>query len=169
MGISTEEFQVKDSKFKLWRAIISIIHLDDHVSPAERKWVEERIANLPLNNDQRDQLKKDLERPYDLLEAFANIETKADRAFFLHQIRVLGHIDGDFSSQERLAFSKIQDTIEQNIDLTPLIDQVKEMEEQSYHEDNVYETVNKNSMFERFVNGMKKVANPGDFVEPKKK
>jgi|SaaInlStandDraft_2_1057019.scaffolds.fasta_scaffold128081_2 tellurite resistance protein len=157
-----------ESKFNMWRACIAIIHLDGKITPEEKEWAEEKIKLIPFNADQENILIGDLQGGVELSSVILKVEDKKDKAFLVHMVRVIGFIDGDFSSSEKRACEKLEQAILKNIDLAPLEQEIKEMEKESYHKSNVYQQTNKKSKFEHMYLTMKKYMNPGDYKFPNK-
>lgn len=123
---------MNEDKYLMWRACISIVHLDGKVTEEERAWAEERIENLPFLDEQRKQLLKDLNTPEENTVAlFDDLKSPSDKAFVLHMIRTVGHQDGDFSEEEKATFKKIQDEIEKRVDVKALEKKIVDMEEES--------------------------------------
>lgn len=123
---------MNEDKYLMWRACISIVHLDGKVTDEERAWAEERIENLPFLEEQRKQLLKDLNTPEEkTIELFEALKSPADKAFVLHMIRTIGHEDGEFSAEEKAAFKKIQSEIESRVDISEMEKKIIKMEEDS--------------------------------------
>lgn len=156
-----------DSKFHMWRACIAVIHLDREVTPEEREWAEEKIKFIPFSKEQEDILRNDLDSGVSLSELIPKITEKKDLAFLLHQLRTIGHMDGDFSEQEKEAFDKLESAILNNLDLASLEAQVQQMEWDSYKEDEYYKS-HTNSKFEKLARATQKFMNPGDSLLKKK-
>jgi hypothetical protein len=116
---------VNDSKFNMWRACVAVVHLDQVVTPEERKWVEEKLRILPLTNDQRLILIRDLEIGNNFQECFNKITDKVDKAFLLNTLRVIAHLDHSFSQVEKDAFKKIESLIMRDLNITEITKQVE--------------------------------------------
>lgn len=159
--------QMTESKFSMWRACIAALWLDGKISSEELKWAKEKIGLLPFTNEQKIIIENDLTHSFDFAEACGRVSDKVDRAFLLHMLRVLGHIDKDFSTKEKEAYSALEKVILSKIDLKEIATQIEKMELDSYHEDKVYKNHNKNSMFENIVNALLRFSNPGDYKFPR--
>lgn len=156
------------SKFAMWRACMAILHLDGIVTAKEKAWAQDRIKALPLSDDQRKILTGDLASSPDVSTFMSEITRPADRAFLLHMIRTLGHLDGDFSAQEQKSYKALEEAILGKINLKAHEEHAHAMEHNSYHEDEVYKVHNKASLFEAFSNSLLKWANGGTHKFPKK-
>lgn len=157
---------MSESKFNMWRSCVAVVHLDKIVTNEEKKWVEDKSKNLPLSQEQRNILRNDLETGLHFEEAFKKISEKKDLAFLLNTMRVIGFLDKDFSAVEKEKFKKLEDIILKGIDLISIEKEVRDMEIQSYHEDEVYEVANRSSMFEKIHMAFMKFINPGDYKFP---
>jgi hypothetical protein len=83
-------------------------------------------------------------------------------------IRTLGHLDGDFSNEEKRAYSDLEAAILGKIDLKQHELNAHRAEHDSYHEDEVHKVHNKSSLFESMSSAMMKWINPGTHKFPKK-
>ena len=153
---------ISESKFQAWRACVAVIFLDSTVSNEESRWVEEKIKILPLTNDQRLILIKDLKTGISLSETLSKITDKKDLAFVVDTFRVLGNIDNKFSSVEKESFKKLESQVLQGLDLVAISREIEKLENESYHEDEVYKSYNKSSVFEKTANKFLKFLNPDD-------
>lgn len=161
-------FLIDDSKFNMWRGCVAIIFLDKLVSPEERIWVEEKIKKLPLSDEQRNILKKDLETGVDIESILPKITNKVDIAFLVNTFRVLANIDKNFSPAEKTAFNQLEAHVLKGLNLSSISLDADLAEHESYHEGEVYKNYNSSSLFERTFNGLMKSLNPGDYKTPKK-
>src|SRR5690606_16630006 len=96
------------SKFNLWRACFSFCQVDSVLAAEEKKWMDEKSSTLKFTDEQRATLLRDLNNPPSLDEILPLITKPSDRAFLVHQMRVLAHIDGDFSRREAENLEKIK-------------------------------------------------------------
>jgi hypothetical protein len=116
----------------MWRASMSVIHIDGSVSKEEETWALSKISNLPFNEDQKETLRKDLANGPDICALLPLITHRPDMAFLLHLVRTVGHLDGVYNEGEKKLFSKLEKTILEGLDLSALESQIKNMEENSY-------------------------------------
>lgn len=156
-----------DSKFCMWRACIGIVWLDGKVTSEESQWVLDKVSNLAFTQEQRSILQKDLEQNLDMKSVLSGITDKKDRAFLSHQIRVISHLDHDFSTIEKETLKKWNDLVLKGIDFDELNEEVEQIEKSYFSENHVYKNYNKNSIFEAAVNHFKKITNKGDYKYPK--
>ena len=61
------------------------------------------------------------------------------------------------------------EVIMNNLDISAIENQISEMENESYHEDNVYKQTDEHSLLEKMYRGTQKYCNQGDYKEPAKK
>ncbi len=165
---------ISESKFNMWRATLAVVHLDGVLTEEEKNWGKKRIEHISrlfkLSEDQMTILEDDLNKGgVDFATIIPKITDRSDLAFLVHQIRVVGHLDSDFSAQEKDMYKKISDLVMSKINLEDISQQVQSMELASYHEDNVYQMSNENSIFEKVFKEILKAINPGDYKFPKKK
>lgn len=157
-----------DSKFHMWRACIGVVWIDGDVDAAEEKWVKDKIEKLKFTPEQKEILYQDLKHNIDFALVLSKITDKRDRAFLAHQMRRIGHLDEVYCEHERNLFNEWNDMILDGLDLQALEQIIAEDEKASYHEDEVFKTHNKHSIFERMHMSAKKILNAGDYVDPKK-
>ena len=99
---------MREEKFKLWKLSLGLIHLDGKVTKEEQEWFDARIENMQRNkelqfsDEQISELKSILLEPIEnYLEDFRQLKKPADCAQLVHFVRVVGHLDQDFSSKEK--------------------------------------------------------------------
>lgn len=158
-----------ESKFNMWRACIGAIWIDGELDVTEEKWISEKINNLPFTEEQRETLRSDLKGNIDFDQVLANITDKKDRAFLAHQMRVIGHLDQDFSQHEKDLYESWNKLVLKGVDLEALEKIIEEDEKASYHEDEVYKVNNRHSIFERVHRSVQRALNPGDYKFPEEK
>ena len=107
---------MNESKYYMWRAGFSTIHFDQNVAKEERQWALEKISTLKFSEEQKKQLTLDIETPQKFDDLFNKISSPADRAFVLHLIRTVGHLDGEYSHLERQEFKRVEKLIMENVD-----------------------------------------------------
>ncbi|WP_127716869.1 TerB family tellurite resistance protein [Halobacteriovorax sp. HLS] len=158
--------EISDSKFNMWRACLAIISIDGRHSEEEKLWLSERARIVKFSKEQLETLERELKKPVDIESILPLITDKKDLAFLMHQIRVIGNIDGLYDEDEKAAFKKVESIVMKGIDLTSIEKEVQKMEDESYHEDVVYKSGNSASYLENWFLGFKKWINPGDYKEP---
>ncbi|MEE2671349.1 MAG: DUF533 domain-containing protein [Bdellovibrionota bacterium] len=109
-----------ESKFNVWRACIGVIWSDGKVDPQERSWIEDRINKLLFTPEQKEILKSDLETNIDFKAVVDKISRPADRAFLVHQIRVISHMDGHQSPEEQKLLKTWSDYVLNKVDASAL-------------------------------------------------
>lgn len=139
---------INSSKFSMWRACISVVHLDGRLTTDEDQWVKQKIESLPLSQEQKAILQQDLSNGIDFDSVIADISEPKDKAFLLHLLRVIAHLDGDFSSDEKQAYAKLEKIVLSRLDLAKFEKQAQEIEDASYK--NV-PLDNKSSLFEAVI------------------
>ena len=158
-----------DSKFNMWRACVAVITIDGELAKEEKIWLAERAKVISFSKEQIKTLETELQNPVDISTIIPLITEKKDLAFLLHQIRVLGNIDGSYDESERAAFKNVEKIVLGGIDLKGMQAEVEALEKDSYHEDIVHNSTNKASIFESISNGFMKMVNKGDYDFPDKK
>ena len=152
-----------ESKFNMWRACVSAVHLDNKVTSEERAWVEEKIRLLPFSKEQKDIIAEDLKNGKNFEISFKKITDKIDLAFLLNTLRVISYLDKDFSEMEKINFKKLEEVVLKGINLKAIENEINAMKIQSYHEDEVYKNVNKSSVFEKVHQSLMRFLNSGDY------
>ena len=56
-----------------------------------------------------------------------------------------------------------------NLDISAIENQISEMENESYHEDNVYKQTDEHSLLEKMYRGTQKYCNQGNYKKPEEK
>jgi hypothetical protein len=115
------------SKFNLWRACFSFCFIDGFLSPAEERWIEEKLTTLPFSADQRTQLMSDLKAQPNIAELLPLITRPADRGFLVNHLRMLAQLDGALSEAEVDKIHKVTGMVMQKIDLSGLEQQLSEI------------------------------------------
>jgi hypothetical protein len=157
------------SKFYLWRACFSFFSVDGLLAEKEKKWIEEKYNFLKFTEEQKVTLLNDFKAPPKIEDLLPNISKPSDRAFLLDQMRVISHIDGLFSPEEKRKIDEVKNYIFSKINLDEVKAKVAEDELSSYHEDEVYKVHNKDSYFENLHRKIQRIMNPGDYKFPQDK
>lgn len=141
---------INSSKFSMWRACISVVHLDGRLTTDEDHWVKQKIQSLPLSQEQKLILQDDLSNGIDFDNVIKDISEPKDKAFLLHLLRVIAHLDGDFSSDEKQAYEKLEKIVLGRLDLAKFEQEAQAIEDASYknipldNKSSVFEAVLKN-------------------------
>jgi uncharacterized membrane protein YebE (DUF533 family) len=158
---------MSDSKFNMWRACVAAISLDGNIATQEKIWITKKAKEVAFSNEQISILEEDLKNPVDIKEIIPLITDKKDLAFLLHQVRVIGNIDGHYDDAEKSAFKEIEKVVMSGLDLDSIQSEIELLEKESYHEDKLYKTTNHHSVFEALHKNLLKFFNPGDYKFPK--
>jgi hypothetical protein len=150
----------------MWRACVAVITIDGELAKEEKLWLAERAKIVSFSKEQIQILETELQNPVDISTIVPLITDKKDLAFLLHQIRVLGNIDGNYDEAEKAAFKGVEKIVLKGLDLKGIQAEVETIEKESYHEDNLYKSNNKASTFESISNGFMKMLNKGDYNYP---
>jgi N-dimethylarginine dimethylaminohydrolase len=116
--------EMDSSKFNLWRALFAFCHIDGHVSPEEKKWMDSKLDSLQFTQEQKDQLHHDYNHPPVILELLPLITKPSDRSFLVDQMRVLGHLDREFSEKERSKMEIVRQEVLSKLNLNVIEMQV---------------------------------------------
>lgn len=122
-----------DERFLMWRACFAIVKLDGVVTKEEETWAENALFDQPFSDEQKETLRNDLRNENDFDVLYEKLNKPTQRSWILHMVRTLGNIDGDFSSDEKAAFKRVEDKILSSLDISKIEENVKKMEERSYH------------------------------------
>ncbi len=155
-----------DSKFQMWRGCMAIILIDGKIDPKEEDWIEKKLKLIPFSAEQMTILLRDIKTGVQLSHLIPLITDKRDRAFLLHNIRVLGHIDGHFDNKEKEAFKNLENQILKGLDLDAISLEIEEMEKESYNENEVFKVDNEAVVSERLLKSFMKFISPGDYKFP---
>lgn len=154
-----------DSKFNMWRACMAVVRLDGKVTTDEMDWVVEKLKLIPFSDAQRKILEEDFKVGTSASSLIEKITDKKDRAFLLHMIRVIGHLDNDFSDEEKQLFKTLNDAIMMKLDLKALEATIAQIELDSYREDVVFQNQS-GTRLEQLFRTFQKLHNPGDYKFP---
>ena len=164
---------MNSEKFKLWKLALSAIHIDGKVTKEEEKWFHEKISVLAENKilnftpEQIDQLQEVMHSPgLNFLEDFRSLSNPADCSFLVHLLRIISHLDKDFSEEEKSLYQDLEKACLEKVNLNEVEEKIKVMEKESYHEDEVYKVDNPKSLFESFFMKILRSINPGDYKFP---
>jgi len=158
--------ELTESKFNMWRACVAILIIDNNLDDKEKSWFESKLQQIPFSTEQLDILRDDLRSGLRFEEIIEKVADRRDKAFLLHQVRVLGHLDGNFDKFERDAFVKLETIILKKLDLEGIRSEIEELDKSSYHEDEVYKSHNESSAIEGLYKSFLKFINPGEYKFP---
>ncbi len=89
-----------NSKFHMWRGTICAANVDNKITSEEQEWLKEHLTNLPFDQEQKDQILKDLQSPPSLDEILPHITVPTDRSMLLHFAKIIFHKDGELDERE---------------------------------------------------------------------
>jgi hypothetical protein len=160
---SAKIFAMNQNKFQLWKLALSGIHHDGNITPEEAAWFQKTITQLEQNkilnfsNEQIDQLKEVLHQPVvNFYEEFDKLDSPADRGLLLHYLRMVGHLDKDFSFHEKDVYQRLEKACLADVDLKAIESIVRNMEEKNYQSSEI-KIHNKASFFESAFKTMLKI------------
>jgi hypothetical protein len=142
-------------KFKLWNLALSTIHIDGVVSSEEEEWFDKTITDLDISkrldfsDEQIHELKKTFDTPSENFEDdFKKLLNPSDCSFLVHILRVVSHLDKNFSEKERALYKRLEQACLEGVDLDEIEAQVKSIGEQSRRNEERKQPDNPHSMFE---------------------
>jgi uncharacterized membrane protein YebE (DUF533 family) len=100
--------KVDDSRFTMWRAVITIIHADGVVTPHELSFLNDYLKEMNLTDEQRRIVAEDLKAPQDTVKMFKEITNVQDKRDFFMLARAVSWCDGDLDRQEDLIIRKLE-------------------------------------------------------------
>ncbi len=147
-----QNITMTESKFNMWRVIVSLVHADGVVTQEERTLIQQYLEKIPFTAPQKQTLETELKKGGpkidDLLE---KVTLPADRALVVHFATVLCYRDGDFHPDEK----KIIDKLHANaISKTNLVSVMGEAKKQATEASYRAEHDRHRGLFERFFNAI---------------
>lgn len=112
--------ELTESKFAMWRVAIGILHLDGNVSLEEEAWFNEKLKNIRFSQQQKEILLSDFKKNLDIDPILKEVTDPKDRAFLLHLTRTLGHLDGDYSQNEKSFYDNLRAKVMKGFDLNSI-------------------------------------------------
>lgn len=126
-----------DSKFNLWRAVVSLAHVDGRVLEDEASWIRGMLIRLPFTDEQRKILENDLDMEADVRLLVDKITDRKDKATLLHFANMLFKVDGHFDCREQKVFKDLETEVLQNQEVAMAIQTFQRMaKDGSLDEDN---------------------------------
>lgn len=142
-------------KFKLWNLSLSTIHVDGVVTPEEEEWFDKAILELDkskrldFSDEQIVELKKTFHTPSENFEEdFRQLVNPADCSFMVHILRVVSHLDKNFSEKERELYKRLEKVCLEGVDINLIESKVKEIEVKSRNTEDKFQVDNPHSIFE---------------------
>ena len=130
--------EIDESKFNLWRAVVSLSHVDGSVLEEESAWIRGMLIRLPFTDEQREVLEHEIDNEADIHGLIEKITDRKDKATLLHFANTLFKVDGHFDCKEKGVFKKIEGEILQNSEVATAVKTFKDMaRDGSLDEDNI--------------------------------
>jgi len=106
--MTSHDVGISDSRFHMWRAVISMVHADGVVTPHEMAFVQESIKDINLSPSQLEIIGQDLKIAQDSYEMFTRITNPDDKKDFFSLARAVSWCDGDLDKQEKLILKNLE-------------------------------------------------------------
>ena len=136
-----------DSKFNMWRACFAALWADGKLTSEEKEWALNKINTLRFSDNQKQTLLDELETEADFTAIVEQVIDKRDRAFLAHQIRVISHLDGDFSNEEKALLKSWKGLVMQGVNQSE-VDELLALDALA-EDQREKEAVSKSSLFEK--------------------
>ncbi len=156
---------MNQDKFKLWKLALSAIHVDGKVTAEEEKWFQETVLNLEKNKilnfspEQMNELKQIFYTPTEnLLEEFKSLSKPADCSLLVHYLRIVSHLDSDFSEEEKSLYKKLEQACLENVNFESVESKIKKLEKKNQHQSKGHN----HSFFESAFRTMLEISDPSD-------
>lgn len=102
----SEQPELSESRFNMWRAVFALAHIDGRVVPEEFEFMGRYLNTVPLSEKQRQTLMRDMEKPGGDVGAFLEKVTEpGDQADFFQFARMICWCDGDYDAQEEAIYA----------------------------------------------------------------
>ena len=118
----------------MWRLIVAAVHADHHIAEEETKLINEYLENLKLNQEEKDQLKKELYTPASLDEILPKITHPGHRSQAIYFTRLLLWKDNVLSDEEKLFLKKIKGKFSDFSDIKKIEINLKKIQEKTLSE-----------------------------------
>ena len=148
-----------EEKFKLWKLALGLIHLDGKVTREEQEWFDARIESIKRNkvlqfsDEQISELKSILLEPIEnYLEDFRQLKKPADCALLVHFVRIVGHLDQDFSSKEKALLELLETECLAGVDMNTVRAELAKVEKNI--EASFSKPANMHSIFENWLSAI---------------
>ena len=102
-----ENEYVGTSKFYMLRCLISVAHADGIINEDERNYINKLKQRLPLNDEQKQILSDDLERPQDMRYLFKHINDPRYRGQACYFARLMAFKDGKLNASEKVYLDRL--------------------------------------------------------------
>ena len=105
---------ISNSRFYMWRAVVSMAHADGVVTPQELSFINDYLKDIALSEGQRQIIGQDIGEVQDVYQLFSNIKNRQDKADFFALARALSWCDGDFDAQEKYIIEHLERIVVEN-------------------------------------------------------
>ena len=92
--------ELSNSRFNMWRGVVSMMHADNIVTPHEKNFVLENTRDVPMTEQQRETLRAELTDPAIIDDVFRHITNPIDKQDFFHLARAIAWSDGHLDQSE---------------------------------------------------------------------
>ncbi|MDE0152007.1 MAG: DUF533 domain-containing protein [Bdellovibrionales bacterium] len=122
--------EMTKSHFNMWRLVVSAVHADDRVDPAELEMVEHYLSELNFDEEHLNILKKELHQPANLDEILPAITDPGDRSQSAYFVRLLFWKDKILTAEEESFLKKVQGHFSQFLNIDELKTELSQFKEQ---------------------------------------
>lgn len=99
---------IPESVLNMWRTVFAIAHADGVVTPEEKEFMADTLADLNLSSEQRAVLEADIDTPQDITSMYNRIANKEDKVKFFQFAKTMAWVDGDYAEEERQVIERLQ-------------------------------------------------------------
>lgn len=118
--------ELDGSKFAMWRSAVAILHADGRIDESEKKWLHEKIQKIGFSDAQVKTLESDLDLGVSFDAVLEHVTDRKDRAFLLHLVRTVGHLDGEYCSSEQAKYKELHEKVMGKLNLSELEEDIIE-------------------------------------------
>ncbi len=117
---------MSNSRFNMWRCLVSLVYTDHKLTIEERKFFTDRFEKLNLSEEQKSILLQELQSPQKIENIFKYVTDKEDRATFIYFARLLFWSDGEFAEQEEKILKHLHSQVTSEIDIKQVMQDVND-------------------------------------------
>lgn len=118
-----------NSKFYMWRCIVTMAHADGLMHDNERKWLTTMFKNMHdragMPQAQVDTLLSDLSKPQDIASLLPQVSEPKFRGQLVYFARLLAYKDGELHPSEEMLLEKMRAGTAGNINIDDIREDVK--------------------------------------------
>jgi hypothetical protein len=118
---------LSESKFYMWRTIVSMSHADGAFHYTEHDFLMNLFKNLDLSDEQMESIKDDVENPKEPKRMFAMVSEPSDRAQLFYYARMLMWADGKFCNTEEELYNKLKVLALDKVDFKEVMTKVNQV------------------------------------------